>query len=76
MPYKDPEHKRQWEREHREERNARQRNAASGQAKHPYCSKTSARPNSDKTNGKRLEDNSWLSGRARRRSAFGTSGYE
>ena len=25
MPYKDPEHKRQWEREHREERNARRR---------------------------------------------------
>jgi hypothetical protein len=25
MPYKNPEHKRQWEREHREERNARRR---------------------------------------------------
>ena len=25
MPYKDPEHKRQWEREHREQRNARRR---------------------------------------------------
>ena len=25
MPYKDPERKRQWEREHREERNARRR---------------------------------------------------
>jgi ferric-dicitrate binding protein FerR (iron transport regulator) len=25
MPYKDPEHKRNWEREHREERNARRR---------------------------------------------------
>ena len=27
MPYKDPERKRQWEREHREERNARRRKA-------------------------------------------------
>ena len=26
MPYKDPERKRQWEREHRKERNARRRN--------------------------------------------------
>jgi len=26
MPYKDPERKRQWEREHREHRNARRRN--------------------------------------------------
>lgn len=26
MPYKDPERKRQWEREHREERNATRRN--------------------------------------------------
>jgi ferric-dicitrate binding protein FerR (iron transport regulator) len=25
MPYRDPEHKRQWEQEHREERNARRR---------------------------------------------------
>jgi hypothetical protein len=25
MPYKNPEHKRQWEREHREDRNARRR---------------------------------------------------
>ena len=25
MPYKDPEHKRRWEREHRQERNARRR---------------------------------------------------
>ena len=25
MPYKDPEHKRHWEREHREQRNARRR---------------------------------------------------
>ena len=29
MPYKDPERKRQWEREHREERNARRRKALS-----------------------------------------------
>jgi hypothetical protein len=29
MPYKDPERKRQWEREHREERNARPRKALS-----------------------------------------------
>ena len=28
MPYKDPERKRQWEREHREERNARRRDFA------------------------------------------------
>lgn len=27
MPYKDPERKRQWERQHREERNARRRNS-------------------------------------------------
>ena len=26
MPYKDPERKRQWEREHRQERNAKRRN--------------------------------------------------
>jgi hypothetical protein len=25
MPYKDPEHKRQWEREHRQQRNAKRR---------------------------------------------------
>ena len=30
MPYKDPERKRQWEREHREERNARRRRARLG----------------------------------------------
>lgn len=29
MPYKDPEHRRQWEREHREERNARRRKSSS-----------------------------------------------
>ena len=29
MPYKDPERKRQWEREHREERNARRRKSLS-----------------------------------------------
>ena len=28
MPYKDPEQKRQWERDHREERNARRRTSA------------------------------------------------
>ena len=28
MPYKDPERKRQWEREHREQRNARRRERA------------------------------------------------
>ena len=32
MPYKDPERKRQWEREHREQRNARRRK--------PYASST------------------------------------
>jgi len=30
MPYKEPERKRQWEREHREERNARRRKSLSG----------------------------------------------
>jgi hypothetical protein len=30
MPYKDPERKRQWEREHRPERNARRRKAQLG----------------------------------------------
>jgi hypothetical protein len=30
MPYKDPEHKRQWEREHREQRNAWRRTSAPG----------------------------------------------
>lgn len=29
MPYKDSEHKRQWEREHREQRNARRRKSLS-----------------------------------------------
>jgi hypothetical protein len=29
MPYRDPERKRQWEREHREERNSRRRKALS-----------------------------------------------
>lgn len=29
MPYKDPERKRQWERDHREERNARRRGSVS-----------------------------------------------
>ena len=29
MPYKDPERKRQWERDHREERNARRRKSSS-----------------------------------------------
>jgi hypothetical protein len=32
MPYKDPESKRQWEREHREERNARRRRPISSSA--------------------------------------------
>jgi hypothetical protein len=31
MPYKDPRRKRQWEREHREERNARRRKSLSSQ---------------------------------------------
>lgn len=31
MPYKNPERKRQWEREHREERNARRRTAPGAQ---------------------------------------------
>ena len=39
MPYKDPEHKRQWEREHRKQRNERRRTqrptARSGQATAP-----------------------------------------
>src|SRR5271154_4225838 len=39
MPYKDPEHKRQWEREHREQRNAMRRKqrvaAGSGQPSIP-----------------------------------------
>lgn len=39
MPYKDPERKRQWEREHREQRNAARRNkplpTASGQSAVP-----------------------------------------
>jgi hypothetical protein len=32
MPYKDPERKRQWEQEHREERNARRRKSISKSA--------------------------------------------
>lgn len=32
MPYKDPEGKRQWEREHREERNARRRKSISSRS--------------------------------------------
>src|SRR5262249_54227547 len=35
MPYKDPEHKRQWEREHREERNARRRKTIISRALDP-----------------------------------------
>jgi len=35
MPYKDPEHKRQWEREHREERNARRRKSSSNDPSEP-----------------------------------------
>jgi hypothetical protein len=35
MPYKDPERKRQWEQQHREERNARRRKSMSGHAPQP-----------------------------------------
>ena len=35
MPYKDPERKRQWEREHREERNARRRRFSSNDLSEP-----------------------------------------
>jgi len=35
MPYKNPEHKRQWEREHREERNARRRKSMSSYSPEP-----------------------------------------
>jgi hypothetical protein len=35
MPYKDPERKRQWEREHREERNARRRKSISSRSPEP-----------------------------------------
>jgi len=55
MPYKDPERKRQWEREHREQRNAirrRQRSAAaSGQI-------TLANPAPDRTSTERSQT-SW-----------------
>jgi len=48
MPYKDPERKRQWEREHREQRNARRRthrlHARSG---HPSAPKPATDPVSD-----------------------------
>jgi hypothetical protein len=35
MPYKDPERKRQWEKEHREERNARRRKSTSNYSSEP-----------------------------------------
>jgi len=35
MPYKDPQRKRQWEREHREERNARRRKSSSSHLLEP-----------------------------------------
>jgi hypothetical protein len=35
MPYKDPERKRRWEQEHREERNARRRKFSSGNSPGP-----------------------------------------
>jgi hypothetical protein len=35
MPYKDPERKRQWERDHREERNARRKKSISGHSPEP-----------------------------------------
>jgi hypothetical protein len=35
MPYKDPERKRQWEREHRDERNARRRKSIVSSTFHP-----------------------------------------
>ena len=35
MPYKDSERKRQWEREHREERNARRRKSMSSRSPEP-----------------------------------------
>jgi hypothetical protein len=37
MPYKDPERKRQWESEHREERNARRRKSTSVHSPEPLC---------------------------------------
>ena len=47
MPYKDPEHKRQWEREHREERNARRRKFSSSHSSEPSAiSATQSDPNS------------------------------
>jgi hypothetical protein len=36
MPYKDPERKRQWEQEHREQRNARRRKTIVSSALHPW----------------------------------------
>ena len=38
MPYKDPEHKRQWEREHREQRNARRREQRSDEGSRQHTS--------------------------------------
>lgn len=43
MPYKDPERKRQWEQEHRQQRNARRQIQRAGEMRDPV-SKTKPRP--------------------------------
>jgi hypothetical protein len=79
MTYKDPERKRQWEQEHREQRNARRRTqrlaAGSGQPAVPKStsgprgcsahpsSRASARPWFRSETARHLESNSWLGGR-------------
>lgn len=48
MPYKNPEHKRQWEREHREQRNAMRRaQRLAARSGHPSTPKLAPDPMSD-----------------------------
>ncbi len=54
MPYKNPEHKRQWEREHRDERNARRRKAASSVRVVPILRTKGSQPAHDPNNASQI----------------------
>jgi hypothetical protein len=55
MPYKDPERKRQWEREHREERNARRRKSIPNRASSLALDTPILNPTTDKKSSIRVE---------------------
>jgi len=54
MPYKDPERKRQWEREHREERNAQRRKSVASKAPDHYAVTTDMNNHRDSDSAKMI----------------------